>query len=66
MGSLVTFDYFQEVHTEDFEHHHEVLSVWAVVDERVKQLHAVGGVTAHAILIQIFFEILIFAVEFLN
>ena len=38
---VVSFYNFEEVHTQNLEHHDEVLSVWTVVDERVQKLGAV-------------------------
>lgn len=40
---VVSFDDFQEIDSKDFKHHYKVLSVGAVMDERIKQLCAMGA-----------------------
>ena len=59
---VVALNDLEEVDAEDLEHHHKVLSVWPVVDERVEQLNAVRSITTHSILVQRLNQVLVLLV----
>lgn len=49
---VVSLDDFEEVDAQNLEHHHKVLSVRAMMNERVKKLDAVGVTAAEPIFVK--------------
>ena len=45
---VISLDDLQEVDSQNLKHHDEMLPVWTMVDEGVKQLGAVGTLGDHA------------------
>lgn len=60
---VVPLDDFKEIHSKDFKHHHEVLSIWTVVNEAVQQLGTVRSISSHACSFKFGFELWIIRVE---
>lgn len=46
---VVAFDHLQEIHAQDLKYHHEMLPVWTMMEEAVKQLYTVAVVASDAL-----------------
>lgn len=56
---IVPLNDLQKVYAKDFEHHNKVLAVRSMMDERVKKLYTVRGITTHTVLVQGIHEVLV-------
>lgn len=53
---VIALDELEEVNSKDFKYHDKVLSIWSVVNKRVKQLDAMRSLAAVPIFSQAFHE----------
>ena len=63
---VVTFNDLEEVNSQNFEHHYEMLTIRAMMNEGVQKLHTVRGVSTHAELCQTCLELRIILVEIIH
>lgn len=63
---VIALNDFKEVNSQNLENHDEVLSVRSVVDKGIQKLHAVRGISTHAILFQTSFKLRVVFVEGFN
>ena len=59
---VISFDYLQEIHSQDFKHHYEMLSIWSMMNERIQKLGAMRTFGHDAVLFKSSDEMLVILV----